>query len=111
MNEKNESNLKTGLAQWAKQNSVRPVDFARAMGYTPAYGWSLLRGKANATVDVLGRFVSTYGTQAAGEVLALAGLPNPSVTTLPRPNADMLVVSVVNGCDNSPEAAKLQPVA
>ena len=92
MNEKTESNLKTGLAQWAKQNSVRPVDFARAMGYTPAYGWSLLRGKANATVDVLGRFVRTYGTQAAGEVLALAGLPNPTVTTLPRPNADAQIM-------------------
>jgi hypothetical protein len=69
-------NLKAGLMAWAANNGSRPVDFAQRMGYTPAYAWSLLRGVAPVTVACLGQFVLVYGTQAAEELLALAGAPN-----------------------------------
>ena len=69
-------NLKAGLAAWAKKYDVRPTDFAQKMGYTGAYGWSLLRGEATVTVTCLGQFVLSYGSQAADELLSLAGVPN-----------------------------------
>ncbi|PKN93962.1 MAG: hypothetical protein CVU44_06050 [Chloroflexi bacterium HGW-Chloroflexi-6] len=87
-----EINLKTAMAQWVEQQGVRPVDFARKMGYSSAYAWSLLRGQANVTTETLGRFVMAYGSQAAGEVLALASttevvstetLPASANTTIP----------------------------
>lgn len=74
-------NLKTAMAQWVEQQGIRPVDFARRMGYSSAYGWSLLRGQAEVTSETLGRFLVAYGSQAAGEVLALAGVV--STETLP----------------------------
>ena len=48
--------------------------FARAMGYTPSYGWSLLRGQADMTPEAFGRFVLAYGTDAAEQVMQMAGL-------------------------------------
>ena len=72
---KNELNLKAGLAAWAEKNTIRPIDFAGKMGYTPAYAWSLMRGEAAVTVACLGQFVIRYGTQAADELLTLAGMP------------------------------------
>jgi len=73
--------LKRGLSAWAIKNGVRPTDFSRRMEYTPAYGWSLLRGQAAVTVEALGRFVMAYGGQAADELLTLAGLPALRTTT------------------------------
>jgi hypothetical protein len=75
MSEKNEPNLKEGIAKWAEKNNVRPVDFARAMGYSAAYGWSLLRGEAAMTTESLGRFVLAYGPDAAQDLLSLANTP------------------------------------
>jgi hypothetical protein len=69
-----EPNLKTALTTWAEQNNVRPSAFARAMGYTPSYGWSLLRGQADMTPEAFGRFVLAYGTDAAEQVMQMAGL-------------------------------------
>lgn len=86
-----EPTLKTALNAWAEQNHVRPSAFARALGYTPAYGWSLLRGQAEVTPEMFGRFVLAYGTDAAAEVIKLAGL---QTTDLPRP-AGAQVVPVV----------------
>jgi hypothetical protein len=76
-----EIDLKHGLSAWARRHAIRPVDFARRMEYTPAYGWSLLRGQAAVTVEALGRFVLAYGGEAANELLTLAGLPPVSVET------------------------------
>jgi len=87
-----EQNLKTALSAWAELNKVRPSAFARAMGYTPAYGWSLLRGQAEVTTEMFGRFVLAYGTEAAEEVLKLAGL---QAETLPHP-ADAQAVPVIS---------------
>lgn len=83
-----EPNLKTALTAWAEQNNVRPSAFARALGYTPSYGWSLLRGQADVTPEMFGRFVLAYGTEAAEEVLKLAGL---KTSTLPRPQGAQAV--------------------
>lgn len=68
--------LKAGLTAWAGKHDVRPIDFAKRMGYTGAYGWSLLRGEAAVTVACLGQFVLVYGASAADELLQLAGYPN-----------------------------------
>lgn len=67
-------NLKGGLRTWAKNNNIRPSDFARAMGYTPAYAWSLLRGNASVTIPAIGLFLLTYVAKEAKELLALAGI-------------------------------------
>ena len=64
--------LKHGLRTWATNNNVRPSEFARAMGYTPAYAWSLLRGSASVTIPALGLFLLTYGAKEASELLALS---------------------------------------
>ena len=66
--------LKGGLCLWAQKNHVRPRDFARAMGYTPAYAWSLLRGQAPVTIPAIGLFLLTYGAKEARELLLLAGM-------------------------------------
>lgn len=75
-----EPNLKTALNAWAEQNNVRPSAFARALGYTPSYGWSLLRGQADVTPEMFGRFVLAYGTDAAESVMKLAGLKTSSLS-------------------------------
>ena len=67
-------NLKTALSRWAEQHNVRPSAFARAMAYTPSYGWSILRGQAEVTPEAFGRFVLAYGPTAAHEVMQLAGI-------------------------------------
>ena len=64
--------LKHGLRAWARNKNVRPSEFARAMGYTPAYAWSLLRGSASVTIPALGLFLLTYGAKEASELLALS---------------------------------------
>jgi hypothetical protein len=86
-------NLKTALAVWAQKHGIRPVDFARATGYTPSYGWSLLRGQAEMTPEALGRIILAYGTEAAGELVNLAGL-TASVTALPHPDGAQVVPDV-----------------
>ena len=80
-------NLKTAMAQWVEQQGIRPVDFARKMGYSSAYGWSLLRGQAEVTTETLGRFLVAYGSQAAGEVLAVAGMAGVVSTTETLPTS------------------------
>jgi hypothetical protein len=75
-----EPNLKTALTTWAEQNDVRPSAFARAMGYTPSYGWSLLRGQADMTPEAFGRFVLAYGVEAAEQVMKMAGLKAESLS-------------------------------
>jgi hypothetical protein len=64
--------LKHGLRAWARNKNVRPSEFARAMGYTPAYAWSLLRGTASVTIPALGLFLLTYGAKEASELLSLS---------------------------------------
>ena len=64
--------LKHGLRAWARNKNVRPSEFARAMGYTQAYAWSLLRGSASVTIPALGLFLLTYGATEASELLALS---------------------------------------
>jgi hypothetical protein len=66
-----QSGLKSALSVWAMKNKIRPRDFARRMGYTPAYGWSLLRGTAPVTIPTIGLFLLRYGINAAGELLEL----------------------------------------
>ena len=66
-----QSGLKRALSVWAMKNKIRPRDFARKMGYTPAYGWSLLRGTAPVTIPTIGLFLLRYGINAAGELLEL----------------------------------------
>lgn len=64
-----QASMKHALSAWAKQNRVRPRDFARQMGYSPSYGWSLLRGTAPVTIPTLGLFLLRYGVKAADELL------------------------------------------
>lgn len=64
--------LKTGLSNWAVEAQIRPVDFAKKMGYSPAYAWSLLRGKAPVTEIMLGRLALKYGMEAVKTVMELA---------------------------------------
>ena len=68
-----ELDLKRGLAAWAEQNKIRPSEFARAMGYkSQSYAWSLMRGQAIVTAEMLGRVVLAYGGSAADEIVSLA---------------------------------------
>jgi hypothetical protein len=83
-----EPTLKTALKAWAEQHNVRPSAFARALGYTPSYGWSLLRGQADVTPEMFGRFVLAYGTEAAEAVMQLAGL---QTSALPQPQGAQAV--------------------
>lgn len=75
MSENNPNDLKMALAQWARHNKIRPVDFARRMNYSAAYGWSLLRGRAEMTPEALGRFALAYGSGAVAELLLIAAGP------------------------------------
>ena len=86
-----EPNLKTALNAWAEQNNVRPSAFARAMGYTPSYGWSLLRGQADVTPEAFGRFVLAYGVEAAEQVMKMAGL---RTENLPRSESAQILPTV-----------------
>lgn len=65
--------LKTALVRWAERHEVSPSAFARRMGYSYAHAWGLLRGDANVTSEMLGRFVVSFGGGAVQELLAEAG--------------------------------------
>jgi hypothetical protein len=88
--------LKGSLKKWGEKKGIRPTDFAKDMGYTSAYGWSVLRGEAEFKVEALGRFVLAYGAEATSELLKEAGATRiASVTTLPRPSKKSQIVPVV----------------
>ena len=73
--------LKAGLRAWTERHEISINDFRKAMNYTYAYSWDLLRGKAKFTTSTYGRFVAAYGLAAGQELMQLAGYP----TELPRP--------------------------
>lgn len=58
-------NPKEALQQWANQNGITPPDFARTMGYSYNHAYQLLRGEAEVKIEMLGRFVVAYGTEAS----------------------------------------------
>jgi hypothetical protein len=76
LSQRAQSDLKQGLSTWASLNQIRPSDFARAMGYTPAYAWNLLRGSAPVTLPTVGLFLLRYGIKATSEFLELSGMSN-----------------------------------
>jgi len=61
---------KTALRAWADSNEVTPAEFGRKMGYTYNHAYQLLRGEAEVTVDMLGRFVVAYGAEASRTIAA-----------------------------------------
>lgn len=73
--EKTNINLKPGLIQWSRKHGVTPAVFAGKMNYAYATAWDLLRGKRHFTQEAFGRFAIAYGTDAAAELLKLAGVP------------------------------------
>lgn len=85
---KSENKLKSGLVLWADAHSIKPVDFAKTMGYAYATAWDLLRGKRPFTTEALGRFAVAYGWNAASELMKLADLPD---------GIDVNVISVDGG--------------
>lgn len=94
---KKKLDLKGALEKWAEKKQIRPTDFAKDMGYTASYGWNLLRGDAEFTVEALGRFVLAYGADATRELLVSAGATRiEGVSTLPRPSRRSQVVPVVS---------------
>lgn len=68
--------LKDGLVAWAKNNEIKAATFASKMEYSYSHAWSLLRGKRDFTPEALGRFVLSYGTGQAQELLDLASVHN-----------------------------------
>ena len=73
--------MKTGLQAWAEKYGVSINDFRKAMNYTYAYSWDLLRGKVAVSRETFGRFCLAFGLEASQELMQLAGYP----TELPRP--------------------------
>jgi len=78
MNEEIPTKLKQGLIQWSRKHGVTPAVFAGKMNYAYATAWDLLRGKRYFTQEAFGRFAIAYGTDAAAELLKLAGVPGNS---------------------------------
>lgn len=69
--------LKAAMRTWCEQHDVSITDFGNRMGYkTYGHAWNLLNGKAPITVEVVGRFVLTFGAPATDEMLKLAGRPD-----------------------------------
>jgi hypothetical protein len=66
--------LNIALLAWCQEHAVDATALAKGMGFTYFHAWRLLSGKSPVTAETLGRFVLTYGAEAAGEVVALAGL-------------------------------------
>jgi hypothetical protein len=64
--------LTAGLRAWAKKNEIEINEFRQAMGYTYAYAWNLLRGKAKFTAGSYGRFCLAFGLEAGQELMELA---------------------------------------
>lgn len=71
--------LKRGLTRWARKHGITPVAFAGKVNYAYATAWVLIRGKRPFTQEAFGRFAIAYGTDAAAELLALAGLTKEAV--------------------------------
>ena len=65
---------KETLKAWAEANQVTPPQFARAMGYTYNHAYQILRGNADVTFDVLGRFTVAYGPEAAARLASAFAL-------------------------------------
>ena len=74
--------LKDGLIVWVEKHNIRITDFAFEMEYTYKHAWSILRGGSPFTSEAFGRFVLAYGTDAACELLALAGVENNQIKQL-----------------------------
>jgi hypothetical protein len=87
--------LKEGLQKWAKTEDISINNFHKKMGYTYAYSWDLLRGKAVFSAEAFGRFILAYGIEAGQELMALAGYPN----ALPRPAGAQAVPVVYVGVE------------
>lgn len=69
---------KAALVEWAEKNEVTPANFALDMDYTYNHAYQLLRGDAEVTPEMLGRFIITYGTEAAQPLVdALTTQVNP----------------------------------
>jgi len=79
--EYDEMKLKAGLQAWTERHEISINDFRKAMNYTYAHGWGLLRGKVAVSRETFGRFCLAFGLEASQELMQLAGYP----TELPRP--------------------------
>ncbi len=65
---------KQALQNWAIGNRITPVMFAAVMGYTYNHAYQILRGNADVTFDVLGRFTVAYGPEAAARLASAFAL-------------------------------------
>lgn len=66
--------MSKALAVWAKRNSIRPVDFAKAMGWSYTYAWTVLNGDKPLTPSAYGQFIIAYDIDALNELFRIAGL-------------------------------------
>lgn len=61
---------KDALQSWANKNHISPAEFGRKMGYSYNHAYQLMRGEAEVTIDMLGRFMVAYGADDAKEIAA-----------------------------------------
>lgn len=64
--------LTPALRTWAKRKNIRPVDFAKAMGWGYSHSWAILKGNGTFTPDAYGKFLMVYGLAELEEVLRIA---------------------------------------
>ena len=98
MSEFDGEKLKAGLQAWTEEHEISINAFRKAMNYTYAHAWDLLRGRVIFSGDGFGRFVLAYGMQAGQELMELAGYPN----ALPRPAGAQAVPLVYVGAEEPP---------
>lgn len=63
-------NAKQAVEAWLEAQNVSLGEFAKAMDYTYAHAWALVRGQANLSDEFVGRLLAAYGAEAAEPISA-----------------------------------------